>query len=134
VYRHPVTPLREACPYFDRGPYRMIRATAFPHMQIYGGVRERVFKMSPTISKVPLVRWKAGMRFLLSAHAVSPIRLASTTGALLHYKFLADFYERAKIEVAREEHFSQASEYKAYAAVLAEQDELNLFGSDSVQF
>ena len=65
---------------------------------------------------------------------MSPIRLASSTGALLRYKFLADFYERAKIEVAREEHFSNASEDKAYAAVPAEQDEPNLFGNDSVQF
>ena len=49
--------LLAACPWFDPAPYRTVQVHAFPHIQIYGGVRERIFHFSaspaphpPTIS------------------------------------------------------------------------------------
>ena len=96
--------LLAACPLFDPGPYRTVQVDDFPHIQIYGGVRERVFHFSgspaphpPTISKVPLVKWKRGMQFTNCTHAVSPMQLAQMTGLLLHFKFLDDFYQRVQV-------------------------------------
>ena len=131
--------LMAACPWFDPGPYRTVQVGDFPHIQIYGGVRERVFRFSgaaahpPTISKVPFVRWKAGMRFLNCTHSLSPVPLAQMTGALLHFKFLDDFYERVRVETARGEHFAGGLEYKIYGQLLAQNPALNLRDSHSVR-
>jgi glycosyltransferase involved in cell wall biosynthesis len=129
-----------ACPWFDPAPYRTVQAAAFPHVQLYGGVRERIFQFagsaapnSPTLSKVPLVRWRAGMRFLLCTHSLTPIRLAQMTGALLHFKFLGDFHTRAMTEAARGEHFAGAIEYKIYVDLLGRDPALTLRDSNSVR-
>jgi hypothetical protein len=52
--------------------------------------------------------------------------MTTTTGALLHFKFLADFAERARREAARSEHYSGAVEYRAYARMLERDGDLVL--------
>ena len=71
----------------------------------------------PVLTKVPLVRWDQQTRYL-SPHWVSPKIVAPVTGALLHFKFLADFHERAVHEAARGEHYDGAAEYRRYARTL----------------
>ena len=129
-----------ACPWFDPAPYRTVQVADFPNLQVYGGVRERVFRFSgmaaphpPTISKVPLVKWQKGMRFLNCTHALTPVALAQMTGALLHFKFLDDFYDRVRIEAGRGEHFAGGLEYKIYAELLARDPALNLRDAGSVR-
>ncbi len=128
------------CPWFDPAPYRTVQVHAFPHIQIYGGVRERIFHFSgspaphpPTISKVPLVKWKRGMQFTNCTHAISPIPLAQMTGLLLHFKFLNDFYQRVQVEAARGEHYADGLEYKIYAQLLAQNPALALRDQNSVR-
>jgi len=131
--------LMETCPFFDALPYRCVQAEHFPSLQIYGGVRERVFwnkdegSHPPTLSQIPLVRWQSGMRYLLCRHAMTPVPLSPVTGALLHYKFLFDFKDRAKTEAVRGEHFSDGREYKNYARVLDGQNDLCLKAEQSVR-
>jgi hypothetical protein len=115
---------RDYAPFFDRRPYRLVSARLFPYWQIYGGVRERVFRalgspISPTMSKVPLLRWRRGQQFLLSSHGLGlPSPLAPLRGALLHFKLLDDIYEKCRREVARGEHFNRGSEYAALGAAI----------------
>ena len=91
----------EACPYFDAKGYRAIRVNRAPFIEIYGGVRERVFRdladqgyLPPTVSKVPLVRWRKWTavhdRYV---HCLAPPVLMSDIQAALpaHFKFLHDF-------------------------------------------
>lgn len=114
----------EYAPFFDRRPYRLIAAALFPYWQIYGGVRERVFRalgrtVSPTMSKVPLLRWRKGQRFAMVAHGLaSPLTLARMRGALLHFKLLDDIYEKCRREAARGEHFDRGSEYVTLGAAI----------------
>ena len=129
-----------ACPWFDPAPYRTVQVHAFPHIQIYGGVRERIFHFSgspaphpPTISKVPLVKWKRGMQFTNCTHAVSPMQMAQMTGVLLHFKFLDDFYQRVQVEAARGEHYADGLEYKIYAQLLAQNPALTLRDQNSAR-
>jgi glycosyltransferase involved in cell wall biosynthesis len=42
VYRQGES-LIEACPYFDRGPYKIVRSPIFPYLELRGGPRARVF-------------------------------------------------------------------------------------------
>ena len=137
----PGSSLMETCAYFDRGPYRSGRLTAFPYTWIRGGVRDRLFRQldggrttSPVVSKVPLVKWAAGARYLVSTHEMTDMPMSDLTAGLLHFKFLNDFHERARIEVARAEHYHGALEYQAYLDILRSSGPLNLMAVESVRF
>jgi glycosyltransferase involved in cell wall biosynthesis len=134
------TALIETCRYFDAGNYRIHPVQPCPHFQIYGGVRERIFREvdskfhPPTVSKVPLVRWRAGMRFLHSTHTLTPVAIPKMLAGLLHFKFLSDFHDRVVTEVARNEHYAGAREYRAYLNLLRENGDVGFFTKDSVRF
>jgi glycosyltransferase involved in cell wall biosynthesis len=133
----PGTPFTDACPLFDTGPYSIYEAKAFPFRQIYGGVRARLFRnlgvgfSPPTVSKVPLVRWRKGQRFILVAHALAqPMRLASMRAALLHFKMFDDLPEKCRIETERQEHYEQGREYRALAAAIANSPDGTFFDAE----
>jgi glycosyltransferase involved in cell wall biosynthesis len=133
--------LLNACPYFDPGPYRIIRGAAFPPIELRGGPRDRVFWSpdtkfaSPSMSKVPLVRWRPGYRYVSAQHFMrADAALSEVTGALLHFKFLYDFHERARREVERGEHFDGAREYKLYLQKLDQCDGLTLYYDNSTRY
>lgn len=134
--------LVEACPFFDPGPYEVLRAPTFPTLELRGGPRRRVFWnpdtpfFPPTVSKVPLVKWRSGYRYVSSTHYMqpAPARLSNVTGALLHFKFLSDFHHRATREAARGEHFESAREYKMYLQKLQRDAALTLHYGDSRRY
>jgi len=136
----PTRPLLETCNHFDRSPYRMRRTNRCPYFEISGGVRERMFVQnqtqfhSPSISKVPLVRWKPGMQFVSSTHYLSDVKLAPILATLLHFKFLSDFHQRAQTEVARGEHYENAREYRVYLQMFRENENATLMCERSVKF
>lgn len=118
----PARPLLETCSWFDPGPYRVRRGGPFPSISIYGGPRDRMIAFRPyqdgppLLTKVPLVRWRRGMRYLLSTHRMSPARLFPAIGALLHFKFLSDFSDRVETAVAGGWHAGAEREFLAYRA------------------
>ena len=134
--------LLDACPFFDPGPYAILRSPWFPTFELRGGPRARAFWTpatpfdSPTVSKVPLVKWKRGYRYLSSTHYMrpAPAHLSGVTGALLHFKFLCDFRQRAESEAARGEHFAGAREYKLYLQALQSRPNLSLRFAGSVRY
>jgi glycosyltransferase involved in cell wall biosynthesis len=141
--RHPPgAALVETCPYFDRRTYRLLPAeTLFPPMQIYGGVRERLFGQhlgdryrAPMIAKVPLVKWAAGDRYTAATHHMTPVPLADVTGVLLHFKFLSDFASRAAIETARGEHYQDSIEYRAYLELVRDHGLTDLMAEVSARY
>lgn len=78
----------------------------------------------PDITKIPLMFARPNNRWV-SNHRTTPLPLAPVTGALLHFKLLPDFAERARIEAARGEHWGGGSEYARYSALLAEMKEVS---------
>jgi hypothetical protein len=142
-----------AAPLFDSGPYTRRRIPRCPDVLIRGGMRERVFypefrsrsafarmarvlkrQKPPCLTKVPLVRWDDRSRYVHYNHFVSRKRVAPETGALLHFKFLQDFHERAVQEAARGEYYDGATEYRRYAAVLNRDPGATLMNAESVRF
>jgi hypothetical protein len=87
----------------------------------------------PVLTKVPLARWDEKSRYL-SPHWVSRKIVAPTTGALLHFKFLADFHRRALEDTDRGEHHDGTSEYRRYARKLSEDADLGLLYEGSTRF
>ncbi len=84
-------------------------------------------KRPPNLAKVPLVRWRDGLRYLASTHKIAPVRLSAGSGLLLHFKFLGDFRPKAVREARRGEYFDGASEYRRYASVLEAAPEFTLW-------
>lgn len=129
----PGAPFLAFCPFFDWYRYYSIRSAHFPFRQFYGGVRERLFKAlkdpsldaershTPTMSKVPLVRWRKGQRFRMSTHEFdTPMKLAPMRGALLHFKMFDDLPRKCEIEMERGQHFKGSREYRVLAAAIRE--------------
>ena len=75
-------------------------------------------KISPNLTKVPLVRWDRKSKYLDANHSVTPKVVAPETGVLLHFKFLQDFHEKAVKEAARGEYFDGAAEHRRYSEKL----------------
>jgi hypothetical protein len=96
----PGSPLLSTCQYFDAEPYRMVAIPDCPNFAIHGGVRERAFGWSPdnpppVLSRVPLVRWQSGTRYLRGTSTITPVKVSTLLGAMLRFAFLSDFQEDA---------------------------------------
>ena len=120
-----------AAPWFDAVNYVQQRHNRYHNLWIQGGPRMRVFyadrpRFAPALNKIPLVRWRSGYVYLTSTHNLLPRRLnrvyevrggSTTTGALLHAKFLDVLPAKVIEELGRREHYDNGSEYAAYAAL-----------------
>ncbi len=113
-YRAGESPLL-SCPYFDFDD-EQIEAWNPGSVFLWGGMRQRVFGIKDSISKYPLFRFDPAMTLHPGLHRVDAgVRVPRSNGALLHFKYLDDFPAYVEQEVARAEHWGEASEYKAYA-------------------
>jgi glycosyl transferase family 2 len=96
-------------------------------------LRARRRRNPPCLTKVPLVRWnETSTRF--NMHWISSKIVAPETGALLHFKFLHDFHDRATQEAERGERYDGAAEYQRYADRLRKDPDLTLSNDESVCF
>lgn len=88
---------------------------------------------SPTLTKLPLIRWRDGAALLASTHRIAPMRMAAEqpTGVLLHFKFLQDFHERAVDAVTRGIHYDGSREYRRYLRKLEADPAFALAGPDA---
>lgn len=125
----------DVCNYFDRNNY-VKDAAGVP---VRGGARHRLFwagrqrpKPSPFLKKIPLVKWRSGLNYKLSTHIIADVRPSPVTGALQHFKFFSDFYDLAKRESERKEHWDGAAQYASYWDVLKEYPDLSGFCENSV--
>lgn len=126
-------PLTRRLPWFDAGPYRCEISYPRRNRIVRGGVRERVFfsnqrDASPTLNKIPLVRWHWRYVYVNSTHSLFPVRLNDlydgpgdkrTSGILLHSKFLPEIIRKSEEELARRQHFVDPEQYVEYHQILA---------------
>ncbi|WP_299983670.1 glycosyltransferase family 2 protein [uncultured Ruegeria sp.] len=114
--------------WFDPGPYRAQRQIPLGNLWAQGGMRERVFfaeqpERSPTLNKIPLVRWSRHMAYVNSTHSALPRSLNfgydgtgenTPSGVLLHTKFLPEVVEKSQEEKQRRQHFHDPDQFSAY--------------------
>jgi hypothetical protein len=143
-YEQGTDPLQIA-PWFDRSSYgEGYVGRHYLHDQsifyegpsrLFGGVRKRVFDANPCVSKVPLVRFDNSMFLSPGTHFIQGARVADLRGALLHFKYLDDFLQNVKQEVARgQRSFGNDLEYNRYLTVLSRFPNLCLRADVSVEF
>ncbi|MFC3613506.1 glycosyltransferase family 2 protein [Lutimaribacter marinistellae] len=118
----------EVIDWFDPGPYRAIRQYPMGNLWVQGGARERVFfadepRRSPTLNKIPLVRWHRRYAYVNSCHSALPRRLnefydgpggSCPSGVLLHTKFLPEVVEKSSVEKSRAQHFHTPALFDHY--------------------
>ncbi|EKK02894.1 hypothetical protein RBSH_01587 [Rhodopirellula baltica SH28] len=101
-----------------------------------GGPGERVFEVDKGWqAKVPLIFWNAETWYW-NPHVAYPFFLNTSlpTGALLHFKYLADFSGLVDREVKRNEHAYEALKYRQYHAYLSQTVEASLWCGMSVEY
>jgi Glycosyl transferase family 2 len=117
-----------ALPWFDAAPYRAQRQQPLNNLWVQGGVRERMFfvqipQRSPTLNKIPLVKWNRRFAYVNSCHSALPRYLnreydgpggKSPSGVLLHTKFLPEIVSKSAIEKQRAQHFHTPSDFDEY--------------------
>lgn len=127
-------PLARRLPWFDPGPYRAQRMMPRRNLWVQGGLRERAFfaddpARSPTLNKLPLMRWNWRQVYVNSTHSVLPRRLNDLydgpsdprlSGVLLHGKFLPDIVAKSTEELTRRQHFVRPEAYADYHRAVAE--------------
>jgi len=132
--------------WFDDGPWRVERQSPVQNLWVQGGMRERVFfanapQRSPTLNKLPLVKWNRRFTYLNSTHSILPPRLnlaydgpggTALSGVLLHSKFLDQIVERSAAEKHRGEHFNRPEMYDDYYDRLSANPQL--WGEGSVRY
>jgi glycosyltransferase involved in cell wall biosynthesis len=117
----------ELCPYFDRFNLTQQWNEGTGSFWVQGGVRMRRFfadnpAKAPALNKVPLIKWRAGLRYVSSMHHTSRRELNCTvrgnplavSGVLFHFKYVNLLTAKAQEEMKRGEHYDGSAEYKAY--------------------
>lgn len=118
----------EVLEWFDPCPHWVQRQPKLHNLWLQGGVRARCFfasepERAPTLSKVPLVKWRRSYAYVSSTHTMLPRALnhvydengeTKLTGALLHTKFLPGIVTKSPEEKQRREHFANSALYDAY--------------------
>lgn len=124
----PDTDPLEILQWFDAGPYRAVRQAPMGNLWVQGGVRERVFfadetRKSPTLNKLPFVRWNRRYAYVNSTHSLLPRHLNAhysgpyqnePAGVLLHTKFLPEIVSKSEIEKERGQHFANPRDFDGY--------------------
>lgn|GEM_PF-1784489 len=114
--------------WFDASPYRIQRQRPLLNLWVQGGARERVFfqnspSQSPTLNKIPLVKWSGRLAYVNSTHSILPPRLnlgydglgdEHPSGVLLHKKFDRLIVSKSETERLRGEHFGDPSRFVEY--------------------
>ena len=93
-------------------------------------------RMPPILRKIPFVRWLPGTRYV-SPHVTTPIKLSEITGALLHFKFLPDFYTKVHTHLNRKEnpvHGGWATELTRYQTKLKNNFTPSFYYSRSIAY
>nr|WP_217354055.1 glycosyltransferase family 2 protein [Ruegeria arenilitoris] len=114
--------------WFDPGPYRAQRQSPLGNLWVQGGARERMFfadrpRHSPTLNKIPLVRWSRRYAYVNSCHSALPRHLntfydgpsgKTPSGVLLHTKFLPEVVDKSSTEKTRRQHFHDPDLFGSY--------------------
>jgi hypothetical protein len=126
VSYEPGQSMLRACPFFDGDSYHVTkRADAI--VDIKGGPRVRKLSSEASpfahqLKKYPFFRWDRSLRrptiHTLKLHRHEP----SASGALLHFKFLADFAEKVNFAIETNEFWNGSVQYRRYRDGLATSD------------
>ena len=132
----------EVCPYFDGDGYveRIENPMSVKHIR--GGPRLRLFpdgSDGPMLNKTPFLLWEKPVAYARCANEVWPPYLSGRSyerrrgmaGALLHFKFVAEFVDKVEEELDRNEN---CEEYGSYASALDRVSTMSFMAPNSTRY
>ncbi|WVT75379.1 glycosyltransferase family 2 protein [Sinorhizobium chiapasense] len=124
----------EIADHFDSRGYSL--ATTRRAITVKGGARHREFDADLELIKYPLIFWDGNCRFGASIHQPLPYQrnFSPVLGALLHFKFFADYEKVFEDAVADGQYFDGSAAYAKMTQALASTGALQLFSQSSVKF
>ncbi|TWU04406.1 glycosyltransferase family 2 protein [Stieleria varia] len=139
VILHADQTLLECCPYFDGNGYQRQEIEPdglVPRVVWSGGASERVFgNQRGWMAKIPLIYWRPETWYW-NPHVAYPFELNfnQPSGALLHFKYMADFAATVDREVSRNQHASNAEKYRVFQNHLRNSDTTSLHYGESARY
>lgn len=113
--------------YVERAPFLQVSAGRGPYSDaptFTSALRHRLLPGSRAelfvAQKLALLKYRPWMRLSDGLHFVAHARLARRELLFGHFKYNAAFRAKARLEVARRQHFNNAEEYAKYLALVAE--------------
>lgn len=101
--------------------------------RFHGGVRRRLFQVSPCLSKFPLFRHGRRTYLTDGQHSLEGADFSAMRAVLFHFKYLQDFEAHAREEVRRGQHIGAENEYRAYAETAERQERgLEIWDENSI--
>lgn len=117
----------EAAPCFDREPllHWALGSGSYSNGPTYlSALRHRLIPDSApnlyTSQKIAVFKYQPWVRLSEGLHYASNLRAAPEPVWFAHFKYHAGFRRKVRTEVARQQHFNGAHEYRKYASMLAE--------------
>jgi hypothetical protein len=106
-----------------------------PFFDRLGDTRERIFGVSPLLTKVPLMRLQRGHHLTKGQHDVRNSIRSKRSGALLHFKFLQDFKGKIRTNPMIKKFDPQYdTELKAYKEKFDQDETFVLYSDNSVRY
>lgn len=100
-----------------QGPFsNMPTWTSSVRHRLIAGSRMDLF----VAQKIALLKYQPWMRISAGYHFLTDVQLSQRELLFGHFKYNADFYRKAQIEVSRRQHFNDAEEYRKYLALMSE--------------
>lgn len=100
--------------------------------RFYGGPRERIFGLRPSLQKIPLILY-TGKEIFANDHFYYPWNInkrAKLKAFLLHYKFLPGDLKKYQIFAEDGRHWNNSREYKVYDDVLSKNKKVSFFNEE----
>lgn len=124
--------LRAVAPWFDAEgyepkKYRPVFGGAAPDFVYMGGTRRRMFPEEFGCSKYPFFRYDPAQFLRLGLHTIEGAKISRGQGAVLHFKYLRDFRDKAFREAERGVYWNASAEYKAYAERFRKEGDFTLW-------
>ncbi|MDR0994222.1 MAG: glycosyltransferase family 2 protein [Verrucomicrobiota bacterium] len=139
LHYQPGAALLDAAPWFDAAtytpvPYQAVFRKQAPSCIYMGGTRARVFSGEFGCSKYPFFTYRPGQFLRLGLHTMEGAEIAEEQGAVLHFKYLQDFREKALREARRGLYWNASAEYKAYAEEFEREGDFSLWHAGAQQW
>lgn len=130
----PGTPPWELADHFDRDGYRF--ESHRMGWKITGGVRERLFQLKPVLQKYPLLFGDRLTEYYRTIHYPLPYwrNFGPIYSVLAHFKYFADFPERAASAVQDQNYWSNARHYRVQHERVSADPNFTFMGDTSVRF
>ncbi|MDR0364823.1 MAG: histidine phosphatase family protein [Bacteroidales bacterium] len=120
--------------YFDKGPYSSNRNKKYGR-RVFGGLRQRVFFITPSLQKFPLIYVKEDT-IGLNPHFWYPYSInmnVKFASALLHYKFLPHDIEKYDARAKSGVYYNDSYEYKTYIVRITKTPDLAFYDPKTSQ-